>query len=108
MAASAIAISSDSSDESVGSPPSQVILFCDIPTVIPSTFVVSPETSIIAPVISSAALWLRRLLLLHPLDCVVKNEGPRSNVLRRFGIKGYDQALRTLLKGLEAPPFSYK
>ncbi|GJT16131.1 hypothetical protein Tco_0874837 [Tanacetum coccineum] len=55
MAASAIAISSDSSDKSVGSPPSRVILFGDIPTVIPSTSVVAPETSTIAPVISSAA-----------------------------------------------------
>nr|GEU77660.1 putative reverse transcriptase domain-containing protein [Tanacetum cinerariifolium] len=34
MAASTIAISSDSLDESVGSPPSQVILFGEIPTVI--------------------------------------------------------------------------
>ncbi|GKA77429.1 hypothetical protein Tco_0783890, partial [Tanacetum coccineum] len=41
MAASAIAISSDSSDESVGSPPSRVILFGDIPTVIPSTSMVA-------------------------------------------------------------------
>ncbi|GKE28320.1 hypothetical protein Tco_1443704, partial [Tanacetum coccineum] len=55
MAASAIAISSDSSDESVGSPPSRVILFGDIPTVIPSTSVGALETSTIAPVISSAA-----------------------------------------------------
>ncbi|GJY81246.1 hypothetical protein Tco_0493997 [Tanacetum coccineum] len=55
MAASAIAISSDSSDESVGSPPSRVILFGDIPTVILSTPVVAPETSTIASVISSAA-----------------------------------------------------
>ncbi|GJU99328.1 putative reverse transcriptase domain-containing protein [Tanacetum coccineum] len=43
MAASAIIISSDSSDESVGSPPSRVILFGDIPTVIPSTSVVAPD-----------------------------------------------------------------
>ncbi|GJU74272.1 hypothetical protein Tco_1265677 [Tanacetum coccineum] len=49
MAASAIAISSDSSDESVGSPPSRVILF--------------------APVFHLPLLWLRRLLSLHPLDC---------------------------------------
>ncbi|GKD21428.1 hypothetical protein Tco_1223131 [Tanacetum coccineum] len=49
MAASTIAISSDSSNESVGSPPSRVILFGDIPTVIPSTSVVAPETSTIAP-----------------------------------------------------------
>ncbi|GKF07370.1 hypothetical protein Tco_0041594, partial [Tanacetum coccineum] len=54
MAASAIAIFFDSSDESVGSPPSRVILFGDIPTVIPSTSVVAPKTSNIAHVISSA------------------------------------------------------
>ncbi|GJY50523.1 hypothetical protein Tco_0441370 [Tanacetum coccineum] len=41
--------------KSVGSPPSRVILFGDIPTVIPSTSVVAPETSTIAPVISPAA-----------------------------------------------------
>nr|GEY54248.1 putative reverse transcriptase domain-containing protein [Tanacetum cinerariifolium] len=56
MAASAIAISFDSFDESVGSPPSRVILFGDIPAVIPSTYVIALETSAIAPVISSAAL----------------------------------------------------
>ncbi|GJZ09433.1 hypothetical protein Tco_0543716 [Tanacetum coccineum] len=55
MATSSIVISFDSSDESVGSPPSRVILFGDIPTVIPSTSMVAPETSTIAPVISSAA-----------------------------------------------------
>ncbi|GKA70854.1 hypothetical protein Tco_0776993 [Tanacetum coccineum] len=54
MAASAIAISSDSLDKSVRSPPSRVILFGDILTVIPSTSVVALETSTIAPVISSA------------------------------------------------------
>ncbi|GKD39184.1 hypothetical protein Tco_1259391 [Tanacetum coccineum] len=48
-------ISSDSSDESGDHRPSRVILFGDIPTVIPSTLVVAPETSTIAPVISSAA-----------------------------------------------------
>ncbi|GKA23047.1 hypothetical protein Tco_0709009, partial [Tanacetum coccineum] len=41
MAASTIAIYSVSSNESVRSPPSRVILFGDIPTVIPSTSVVS-------------------------------------------------------------------
>ncbi|GJV61558.1 putative reverse transcriptase domain-containing protein [Tanacetum coccineum] len=66
MAASAIAISSDSSDESVGSPPSRVILFGDIPTVIPSTFVVAPETSTIAPVISSAAPMVETTLVASP------------------------------------------
>ncbi|GJZ62076.1 hypothetical protein Tco_0618213, partial [Tanacetum coccineum] len=66
MTASAIAISSDSSDESVGSPPSRVILFGNIPTVIPSTFVVAPETSIIAPVISSAAPMVETTLVASP------------------------------------------
>ncbi|GJW37051.1 putative reverse transcriptase domain-containing protein [Tanacetum coccineum] len=66
MAASAIAISSDSSDKSVGSPPSRVILFGDIPTVIPSTSVVAPETSTIAPVISSAAPVVETTLITSP------------------------------------------
>ncbi|GJS94015.1 hypothetical protein Tco_0800983 [Tanacetum coccineum] len=66
MAASAIAISSNSSDESVGSPPSRVILFGDIPTVVPSTYVVSPETSTIAPVISSVALVVETTLVASP------------------------------------------
>ncbi|GJV04689.1 putative reverse transcriptase domain-containing protein [Tanacetum coccineum] len=66
IAASAIAISSDSSNESVGSPPSRVIFFGDIPTVIPSTFVVAPETSTIAPVISSAAPMVETTLVASP------------------------------------------
>ncbi|GKE27364.1 hypothetical protein Tco_1442748 [Tanacetum coccineum] len=66
MAASAIAISSDSSDESVGSPPSWVILFGDIPTVIPSTSVIAPETPAIAPVISSAAPVVETTLVASP------------------------------------------
>ncbi|GJX86816.1 hypothetical protein Tco_0337590 [Tanacetum coccineum] len=66
MAASAIIISSDSSDESVGSPPSRVILFGDIPTVIPSTSVVAPETSTIAPIISSAAPMVETTLVASP------------------------------------------
>ncbi|GJS07662.1 putative reverse transcriptase domain-containing protein [Tanacetum coccineum] len=66
MAASAIIISSDSSDESVGSPPSRVILFGDIPTVIPSTSVVAPETSTIAPVISPAAPMVETTLVASP------------------------------------------
>ncbi|GJX90107.1 hypothetical protein Tco_0343433 [Tanacetum coccineum] len=73
MAASAIAISSNSSYESVGSPPSQVILFGDIPTVIPSTFVIAPETPAIAPVISSATLVVETTLVAPPtgLCCLV-------------------------------------
>ncbi|GJR14591.1 hypothetical protein Tco_0797243 [Tanacetum coccineum] len=66
MAASAIAISSDSLDKSVGSPLSQVILFGDIPTIIPSTFVVALETSTIAPVISSAAPVVETTLVASP------------------------------------------
>nr|GEX87939.1 putative reverse transcriptase domain-containing protein [Tanacetum cinerariifolium] len=38
----------------LGSPPSRVFLFGDIPTVIPSTSVIPPETSAISLVISSA------------------------------------------------------
>ncbi|GKD56664.1 hypothetical protein Tco_1290051, partial [Tanacetum coccineum] len=66
MAASAIAISFDYSDKSVGSPPSHVILFGDIPTVIPSTSVVAPETSTIAPVISPAAPVVETTLIASP------------------------------------------
>ncbi|GKD20160.1 hypothetical protein Tco_1221863, partial [Tanacetum coccineum] len=64
--ASAIAISFDSSDESVASLPSRVILFGDIPTVIPSTSIVAPETSTIAPVISFAALVVETTLVASP------------------------------------------
>ncbi|GKE11835.1 hypothetical protein Tco_1415386 [Tanacetum coccineum] len=66
MAALAIAISSNSSDESVGSSPSQVIIFGDIPTIIPSTSVVAPETSTIAPIISSAAPMVETTLIALP------------------------------------------
>ncbi|GKF31716.1 hypothetical protein Tco_0101514, partial [Tanacetum coccineum] len=66
MAASAIAISSDSSDESVGSPPSWVILFGDIPTVIPSTFVGALKTSTIAPVNSSATPVVEKTFVASP------------------------------------------
>ncbi|GJR66071.1 hypothetical protein Tco_0012136 [Tanacetum coccineum] len=66
MAALAIAISSNSLDESVGSPPSRVILFGDIPTVIPSTSVIAPETTAIAPVISSAAPVVETTLVTLP------------------------------------------
>ncbi|GJS95584.1 hypothetical protein Tco_0802552 [Tanacetum coccineum] len=66
--ASLSAISSDSSDESVGSPPSRVILFGDIPTVIPSTSVVALETSTIAPVISSVAPVVETTLVASPTD----------------------------------------
>nr|GEU77158.1 hypothetical protein [Tanacetum cinerariifolium] len=55
MVASAIIVSSDSSDESLGSPPSRVILFGDIPVVIPSLSMVAPETSTTTPIILSTA-----------------------------------------------------
>nr|GEY60568.1 hypothetical protein [Tanacetum cinerariifolium] len=66
MAVSAIVISSDSSDESVGSPPSRVILFGDIPIVIPSTSVIAPKTSDIAPVISSVAPVVETTIVASP------------------------------------------
>nr|GEU62691.1 putative reverse transcriptase domain-containing protein [Tanacetum cinerariifolium] len=66
MAASAIIISSDSSYESAGSLPSRVILFGDIPTIIPSNSVISPETSAIAHVISSAALVVEMTIVASP------------------------------------------
>ncbi|GJZ08682.1 hypothetical protein Tco_0542965 [Tanacetum coccineum] len=67
MAASTIAISSDCLDESVGSLPPRVILFGDIPTVIPSTSRISLETSTIAPAISSAAPVVEMTLVASPI-----------------------------------------
>nr|GFB57118.1 hypothetical protein [Tanacetum cinerariifolium] len=64
--ASAIAISFDSSDESVGSPRSQVIHFGDIPIVIPSTSVISLESSAIAHVISSTAPVVETTIIASP------------------------------------------
>nr|GFB16626.1 hypothetical protein [Tanacetum cinerariifolium] len=66
MAASAIIVSSDSSDESVGSPPSWDILFGDIPIVIPSISMVAPETSTTAPVISSATHVVKTTIVASP------------------------------------------
>ncbi|GJX60494.1 hypothetical protein Tco_0291884, partial [Tanacetum coccineum] len=66
MAASAIAISYDSSYESMGSPPSRIILFGDIPTFIPSTFLVALGTYTIAHVISSAAPAIETTLVASP------------------------------------------
>ncbi|GKE71731.1 hypothetical protein Tco_1529803, partial [Tanacetum coccineum] len=83
MAASAIAISLDSSDEIVGSPPSRVILFGDIPTVIPSTSVVAPEISTIAAVISSATPVVETTLVASPtgLCGLVPYSGSNSDSL---------------------------
>nr|GEX12789.1 putative reverse transcriptase domain, retroviral aspartyl protease [Tanacetum cinerariifolium] len=66
MAASAIIVSSDSFDDSVGSLPSRVILFGDIPTVIHFTFVIAPETSAIAHVISSVAPVVEMTIVASP------------------------------------------
>ncbi|GJZ02788.1 hypothetical protein Tco_0520749 [Tanacetum coccineum] len=67
MAASAIAISSDFLNESVGSPPSRVILFGNIPTIIHSTSMIAPEILAIAPVISSAAPVVETTLVASPI-----------------------------------------
>ncbi|GJY26214.1 hypothetical protein Tco_0400940 [Tanacetum coccineum] len=81
MAALAIAISFDSSDKSVGSLPSRVILFGDIPTVIPSTLVVAPETSTIAPPISSTAPVVEMTLVASPtgLCCLIPYSDSNSD-----------------------------
>nr|GEX10191.1 hypothetical protein [Tanacetum cinerariifolium] len=67
MAASAIAISFDFSDERVGSLPSRVIIFGNIPTVIPSTSVIALEAYAIALVISSAALVVEMAIVTSPI-----------------------------------------
>nr|GEY29343.1 hypothetical protein [Tanacetum cinerariifolium] len=56
-----------SSYESVGSLPSRVFLFDDIPIVIPSTSVIAPETSAIAPVISSATPVVETTIVASPI-----------------------------------------
>nr|GFD23670.1 hypothetical protein [Tanacetum cinerariifolium] len=43
-----------------------VILFGDIPTFIPSTFLIAPETSVIAPVISYAAPVVETAIVASP------------------------------------------
>nr|GEU72778.1 reverse transcriptase domain-containing protein [Tanacetum cinerariifolium] len=67
MTASDIIVFSYSSDESVESPPSQVILFGDIPTVIPFISMVAPETSTTAPVISSVAPMIKTTIVASPI-----------------------------------------
>ncbi|GJZ53185.1 hypothetical protein Tco_0608070 [Tanacetum coccineum] len=66
------AITSDSSDESVGNaPPLRLFFFVDIPTVIPSTYVVALETYTIAPVISSAAPVMSSPEHISPLPAIL-------------------------------------
>nr|GEV12719.1 hypothetical protein [Tanacetum cinerariifolium] len=67
MVASAIAISSDSSNESAGSPLSRVILFGYIPTVIPSSSVITLETSAIAFINSSATPVVETTIIASPI-----------------------------------------
>nr|GEU97242.1 putative reverse transcriptase domain-containing protein [Tanacetum cinerariifolium] len=81
MAASAIIVSSNSSDESVGSPPSWVILFGDIPTVVPSTSVIALETSAITHVISSATLMVETTLVASPTGLVTTRSSSPSYFL---------------------------
>ncbi|GKD49229.1 hypothetical protein Tco_1278205, partial [Tanacetum coccineum] len=50
---------------------SWVILFSDIPTVIPSTYVVAPETSTIAPIISHAAHVVETTVVASPTGLCV-------------------------------------
>ncbi|GJU40476.1 retrovirus-related pol polyprotein from transposon TNT 1-94, partial [Tanacetum coccineum] len=104
------AISSDSSDESVGSPPSRVILFGDIPTVIPSTFVVAPETSTIDSVILTAAPVVettlvtsptRALILIHQMRCLHQSTFPRYQHV-------HNHHLSFLLLLLLSPPGIYR
>nr|GEV17316.1 hypothetical protein [Tanacetum cinerariifolium] len=87
MAASAIAISFDSSDESVGSPPSRVIFFSDIPTVIPSISMVAPETSTTAPVISFTAPVIEMTIVASPTGLCrpyrTRSNGPRRVMIAR-------------------------
>nr|GEV17672.1 hypothetical protein [Tanacetum cinerariifolium] len=66
MATTAVIVSSGSSDKSVGSSPSQVILFGDIPTVILSISMVAPETSTTSPVISSVAPVIEMTIVASP------------------------------------------
>ncbi|GKB76510.1 hypothetical protein Tco_0943405, partial [Tanacetum coccineum] len=64
-------------------PPSRVILFGDILTVIPSTSVVAPETYTIGPVISPAAPMVETTLVASPtgLCGLVPYSGYDSNSL---------------------------
>nr|GEW96040.1 hypothetical protein [Tanacetum cinerariifolium] len=63
IAASAIAISSDSLNESVGSLPSQVIIFGGNPTIIPFISMVAPKTSTTTPIISFAAPVIEMIIV---------------------------------------------
>ncbi|GJW45491.1 putative reverse transcriptase domain-containing protein [Tanacetum coccineum] len=117
MEASAIAISSDSSDESVGSPPSRVILFGES-YVIPLLLVVDPETSLllllfhvqswvetilllytgIDPYVSTVARWRSRVTA-RPLSLY---EFPIAAVVASLGIR---RRPTILIRPMEAIPF---
>ncbi|GJW90312.1 hypothetical protein Tco_0167865 [Tanacetum coccineum] len=106
MAASAIAISSDSSDESAGSPPSRVILFGDIPNVIPSTFVVTSETSTIAPVILSSAPVVETILVASPIGLcgLVPYSGSDSDLPDEMVITRPSSSSEFPISPITAPP----
>nr|GEV57562.1 putative reverse transcriptase domain-containing protein [Tanacetum cinerariifolium] len=89
IAASAIIVSSESFDKSVGSSPSRVILFGDIPTVIHSISMVAPETSTTTPVISSAApvSTLPRYQLLHHSYTLILLMDPYAITVARWRSK---------------------
>nr|GEY52744.1 hypothetical protein [Tanacetum cinerariifolium] len=93
LAASAITISFDSSDESVGSPPSQIILFGNIPTVIPSISMVAPKTSTTAPVISSSAPVIETTIIASPTGLCgpyrTRLNGPRRVMTTRKRVGPY-------------------
>ncbi|GJS38150.1 hypothetical protein Tco_0563193 [Tanacetum coccineum] len=72
-------IGNQNQDESVGNTVLSVILFGDIPTVIPSTSVVALETSTIAPIISFAApVHISPLPAISPFLCIDSSEAPDS------------------------------
>nr|GFD20265.1 hypothetical protein [Tanacetum cinerariifolium] len=71
---------------SVGSPPSRVILFGDIPTVIPSISMVASETSTTAPVISFVAPVIEMTIVASPtgLCCLVPYSNSDSDSLEEI------------------------
>ncbi|GJZ73114.1 hypothetical protein Tco_0637260, partial [Tanacetum coccineum] len=110
MAASAIAISSDSLDESVGSPPSRVILFGDIPIVIPSTSVVAPETSTIAPVTAPPETRRRPAILIRHGEAIPfarrlawRHASPRSSDHHSYSSSSSSDSSPVHSSSLDAP-----
>ncbi|GJX46149.1 hypothetical protein Tco_0271339, partial [Tanacetum coccineum] len=80
MAASAIIISSNSSDESVGSPPYRVILFGDIPTVRVTARPSSSHEFPIAPVTAPPGIRRRSANLIRPGEAIPFGRPYRTNI----------------------------